>query len=328
MKSLLEISLLRNRTSFLKLATTKLVLRATTYKWCASPAVVSTRVQREDITNLLLEGFRQMMSNQINTQGSRLLGSLTIPGSIIHIDLAALGITSLDITMSILGQANTFGVGPINNNTPDMRKDRRQIIASFTRTPPITKVYHRKKLKGRTEKEKDQVQLKRTPIFSEPADDYTIIDDRLDVQENTGKKTKKGRCNTPVSVKNLRRSSRLNTALDGHKPEQASSSKGPTTRSKTKGKRVASQSSLMDKILLPHTCPGVDFPGLSDLKKCAEMGCAYPEIPVVEIQKVAIQKCRINPTEVTAELLTASRIELETNEERSSQENMPLVING
>jgi len=33
-------------------------------------------------------------------------------------------------------------------------------------------------------------------------------------------------------------------------------------------------------------------------------------------------------TTLTAELLTASRIELETNEERSSQENMPLVING
>ena len=58
------------------------------------------------------------------------------------------------------------------------------------------------------------------------------------------------------------------------------------------------------------------------------MGCAYPEIPVIEIQKVAIQKCRIDPSEVIAKLLTASRIELETNEERSSQENMPLVING
>jgi len=68
---------------------------------CAFPTIVSTRVQREDITNLLLEGFRQMMSNQINTQGARLLGNLTIPGSIIHIDLAALGITSLDITERI-----------------------------------------------------------------------------------------------------------------------------------------------------------------------------------------------------------------------------------
>jgi hypothetical protein len=292
---------------------------------CASPAIVSARVQREDITNFLLESLRQRMTNQINVQGSRLLGSLTIPGSIIHIDLAALGITSLDFTMSILVRASTSGVGPANNSTPDMREDRRQFVATFTRTPPITKVYCRKKLKGRTEKENDQLQQKRTPILSELAEDYT---DHLDAQENSGKNTKKGKCNTPVSVKNLRRSSRLNTALDGHKPEQASSSKGPTNRSKTKGKRVASQSSLMDKILLPHTCPGVDFPGLSDLKKCAEMGCTYPEIPIVEIQKVATQKCRIAPSEVTAELLIASRIELETSEGRSSLENMPPVING
>jgi hypothetical protein len=58
------------------------------------------------------------------------------------------------------------------------------------------------------------------------------------------------------------------------------------------------------------------------------MGCTYPEIPIVEIQKVATQKCQIAPSEVTAELLIASRIELETSEGRCSLENMPPVING
>jgi hypothetical protein len=153
---------------------------------CASQAVVPAMAQQEGITNFLLDGLRQMVSNQINIQGSRLLGSLTILGSVIHIDLAALGITSLGITMPTLVLDSTSGVGSVNNNTPDMRKDRRQIIATFTRTPPITKVYYRKNPKGRTEKKNDQLKQKRTPILYEPAEDYTIVDDHLDAQENSG----------------------------------------------------------------------------------------------------------------------------------------------
>lgn len=102
------------------------------------------------------------MSNQINIQGSWLLGILTIPGSIIHIDLAALGISSLNINMPTLVQDSNPRVKPINNNTPNMRKDRWHITATFTRTPPITKVYCRMKLKGRAPKRNNQLQQTRT----------------------------------------------------------------------------------------------------------------------------------------------------------------------
>jgi hypothetical protein len=39
------------------------------------------------------------------------------------------------------------------------------------------------------------------------------------------------------------------------------------------------------------------------------MGIVLPQIPIAEIQKLAIESCGIAPSEVSAELLLASRLQ-------------------
>jgi hypothetical protein len=133
--------------------------------------------------------------------------------------------------------------------------------------------------------------------------------------------------NAPVSTLMLRRSLRLKDKLDGHKPESASSSKRPVTRNKLKGKKVAAQPDLLNNILLSPLCQENEFPGLSDITKYNDFGAIFPEIPVQEIQKVATEKCRIAPSEVTAELLLASRPNEASSSGRSAKD-MHLVTNG
>jgi len=103
------------------------------------------RVQKEAITNILVSG--QIMNNQLNIQGSRPLGSLAIPNSIIHIDFAALGINSLNITVSIPSQGNILEPRTANNTMPVLEVQRHQTSMIVTRTTPITKVYYRRKFR-------------------------------------------------------------------------------------------------------------------------------------------------------------------------------------
>jgi hypothetical protein len=201
------------------------------------------------------------------------------------------------------------------------------------RTTPITKVYYRRKFRknksSQANMRNNQMQEERAPIFPEPVEDYMVTHEQLDEQDYSTRKplSRKRKCSTPVSAKKLRRSDRLNKALDGHKPKQASPPKGQIARNKNKGKNVSLQSSIRGKLLFPPSCSDVEFLDLSIIKKHTEIGNTYPEIPIVEIQKVATQKCRITPSEVTAELLLASRETHENNGGRSSAEVPKVVIN-
>jgi hypothetical protein len=65
--------------------------------------------QREAITKFLADGLRQLMDNYGNANSSRVMGSLAIKSSLVKIDLAALGITSLNIVVNIPDQNNMDG---------------------------------------------------------------------------------------------------------------------------------------------------------------------------------------------------------------------------
>jgi hypothetical protein len=190
------------------------------------------RVQKEVITNILVSGLRQIMSNQLNIQGSRPFGSLAVPDSIIRIDLAALGINSLNITVSVPSQGNILEPRTANNIVPVLEVQRHQNNMIVTRTTPITKVYYRRKFRknksSQANMRNNQMQEERAPIFPEPVEDYMVTHEQLDEQDYSTRKplSRKRKCSTPVSAKKLRRSDRLNKALDGHKPKQASPPKG------------------------------------------------------------------------------------------------------
>ena len=273
------------------------------------------------------------MSNQLNIQDSRLFGSLVVSDSIIRIDLAALGINSLNITVSIPSQGNILESRTANNIVLVLEVQRHQTSMIVTRTTPITKVYYRRKFRknksSHANMRNNQMQEERAQIFPEPVEDYMVIHEQLDEEDYSTRKPlrRKRKCSTPVSAKKLRRSDRLNKALDGHKPKQASPPKGQIARNKSKGKKVSLQSSIRGKLLFPPSCSDAEFPDLSIIKKHTEIGNTYPEIPIVEIQKVATHKCRITPSEVTTELLLASKKKYETNGGRSSVEVPKVVIN-
>jgi len=148
-------------------------------------------VQKEAITNILVSG--QIMNNQLNIQGSRPLGSLAVPV---------------------------------------LEVQRHQTSMIVTRTTPITKVYYRRKFRknksSQANMRNNQMQEERAQIFPEPVEDYMVIHEQLDEEDYSTRKPlrRKRKCSTPVSAKKLRRSDRLNKALDGHKPKQASPPKG------------------------------------------------------------------------------------------------------
>ena len=93
------------------------------------------------------------------------------------------------------------------------------------------------------------------------------------------------------------------------------SAKKATIRNKAKGKGTMPQADLLGSILLPPS-QDVDFPGLSDIAKYADN-----EIPIAKIQKIAVETCCVAPSEVTAELLFASRPEDEAGPSKSGSTN-------
>ena len=105
---------------------------------------------------------------------------------------------------------------------------------------------------------------------------------------------------TPITIKNLRRSSRLELINNGHRSTSSTDPVSSNTRAAKK--KVASQSSLAGNLLLPPTILSNDFPGLDELDKSNEI---YPQLSVAQIQEVATSRCGLAPSEVTAELLLA-----------------------
>ena len=168
---------------------------------------------------------------------------------------------------------------------PVLEVQRHQTSIIVTRTTSITKVCYRRKFRknksSQANMRNNQMQEERAQIFPEPVEDYMVIHEQLDEEDYSTRKPlrRKRKCSTPVSAKKLRRSDRLNKALDGHKPKQASPPKGQIARNKSKGKKVSLQSSIRGKLLFPPSCSDAEFPDLSIIKKHTEIGNTYPEIP-------------------------------------------------
>ena len=134
---------------------------------------------------------------------------------------------------------------------------------------------------------------------------------------------------TLVSTEFLRRSPRLKVAHDGHMHRFVPTTARKTNKNKSKarGKKVAPQSDLLDNLSPPPNCFAFDFPGLSAVLKCNEEGTLFPEISVPDIQRIATERCCIHPSEVTTELLLATRTD-DVAPDGSSTRGTQLVING
>ena len=147
------------------------------------------------------------MSNQLNIQDSRLFGSLVVPDSIIRIDLAALGINSLNITVSIPSQGNILESRTANNIVLVLEVQRHQTSMIVTRTTLITKVYYRRKFRknksSQANMRNNQMQEERAQIFPEPVEDYMVIHEQLDEEDYSTRKPlrRKRKCSTPVLAK-------------------------------------------------------------------------------------------------------------------------------
>jgi hypothetical protein len=188
-------------------------------------------------------------------------------------------------------------------------------------------VYYRKKYKDKI-RVLQQQHVREDSVFGNRLEDFipgvpTCPANGAECSKNA---TKMRKYNTPVSTKALRRSSRLKVKLDGHKPKAATPVQRHSNKNKVKSRKVVPQPDLLENILLPSQCQSIEFPGLSDISNCKDSGTAFPKIPVLEIQKLATEKCHIAPSEVTAELLLASR-PVEANSNGSSTCDLQLVIN-
>jgi hypothetical protein len=268
-----------------------------------------------------------------------IMGGLAIPNSLIQIDLAALGISSINIVINAPAQKSTLTIADpssllqlsqVSDNQQPLPSMQVHPTGPYTRTAPVMRVYFRRKYKGKAKSfNKQTVFVEPTPdhgnIFVDLPEEYVSVQpiDTSSMERCKDKVARKRKCNTPTSTRKLRRSPRFIEKLDGHKPTVLPSKK-PAARNKTKIKKVKSQSDLLGNILLPPVCQAIDFPGLTDISKYKEIGGIFPEIPIVEIQKVATETCRIAPSEVTAELLLASRPEAEAGPSRSVAQDIQL----
>jgi hypothetical protein len=121
---------------------------------------------------------------------------------------------------------------------------------------------------------------------------------------------------TPVTVKNMRRSARLKQKNKGHKSTASTDPVKRNTRA-AKKKKVASRVSLASNLLLPPINISKEFPGLDDLNKSNTI---YPQLSVDLIQEVATSRCGLSPSEVAEELLLAASEEMEERAESPLQE--------
>ena len=131
------------------------------------------------------------------------------------------------------------------------------------RTTPITKVYYRRKSKGRI-REAAQQSVHEDNVFADFRVGYVPNDLQLTINKKRCSKcvTRRRKSNAPISTLMLRRSLRLKDKLDGHKPEKVLPlQKRPVTINKLKGKKVAAQPDLPNNILLSPLCQENEFLG-------------------------------------------------------------------
>jgi hypothetical protein len=290
------------------------------------------KVQRETITKFIVDGLKYLNSPQGNSSDAEIMRHIAIPNSIIQVDLAALGIRSLNININIHPQQGALNAASSLRctqiiQTADNYQLPPNLQASLTgsqiKTTPTTRVYYRKKFKGKERASDKQtvtvVSENVDNIFAELQDDFVPTNSLHNTDKSKGKETmtKKGKCITPTSTLKLRRSPRFIKMNNGYRPATFSL-KTVATKNKTKHKRIQPQADLLGNILLCPTSQASEFPGLSTVTKFNDMDAIFPEIPIVEIQKMAIETCCISPSEVTADILLASRPEAEACPSRNN----------
>lgn len=125
---------------------------------------------------------------------------------------------------------------------------------------------------------------------------------------------------TPLTDKNLRRSTRMKKKLQGYKNETSRVSSEAMVMHEGPG----NQGEITAKGSLFFHFPGpVKFPTLTELEICEN---PYPFIPTYVLQAVALHQCSVPPEEVTRKLLEAP-----TQDEDGGKDGRPearnLVIN-
>ena len=132
-----------------------------------------------------------------------------------------------------------------------------QPVDLYTRSAPITRVYHRIKFKDKA-KGLEETTISVEPssqheenIFPASPEEYVQAHSTDNASMDKGKDNvaRKRKCCTPVSTQMLRRSPRFIEKLNGYKPAVISS-KQTTNRNKTKGKKIKPQTDLLGDILL------------------------------------------------------------------------------
>ena len=217
--------------------------------------------QREAISGFLAAGLRQIFNGQIAPGTTGTLRNLPIPSSLIQIDLASLGINSLNTIMNFLDQNIATTISVLSNTLQSLPSLQPQPVDLCTRSAPITRVYYRRKFKGKAkELEKATISVELSSqhdknILPASPEEYvpTHSTDIASMDKGKDNVARKKKCCTPVSTQMLRRSPRFIEKLNGCKPTMISSKK-TRNRNKTKGKKIKSQTDLLDDILLPSTC--------------------------------------------------------------------------
>jgi hypothetical protein len=130
-------------------------------------------MQREVIFNYLADGLKQLIVNQRVSGASGLRGSLSIPSSLIKIDLSGLGINSISISVNAPAQNNVmnavtapsiFQLNEASESSLSLLSLQDPVAAPYKSTTSISKVYYRKKLKNKTKAlEKQITEMEPTP---------------------------------------------------------------------------------------------------------------------------------------------------------------------
>ncbi|CAO2211854.1 unnamed protein product [Urochloa humidicola] len=176
--------------------------------------------------------------------------------------------------------------------------------------PPIKRTYYRK-ARAKTQ-QSNQAQLQNPEA-----------NQMLNMDKATTRK-RKAAPTTPITVRTLRRSTRLQLINKGCRSTTSTDPVKQNTRA-AKKKKITNQSSIAGNLLLPPTNSANDFPGLDELSNRID---PYPQISVAQIQEVAITRCGLTPLEVTPELLLARNDERTSPSAMSSSSTPTAVSNG
>jgi hypothetical protein len=204
--------------------------------------------QRKAILKFLAEELKHLADGQSNIGSSKLMGSLTVPNSLIQVDLAALGITSLQIVVSTSDQ-NAASLSSLSEpsklllQSSDDDQPHHNPTKVPARAPQITKVYYRRRFKIMerilaNKNTEGASQVFTGSIFGHDQNASATRNQIEGLGEENLAATKKRMCSTttPFITMTLSRSPGFVGRLDGHKPPSVIPKK-TVTRGKSKSKK-------------------------------------------------------------------------------------------